>query len=84
MAAEMLQHLSHGTEAFGATVELVGAFQMTRLYTRFGKIIRMHELVNVFPMIEHGNILTVVNPLEENLENAQPAMAHDDGTRADN
>jgi hypothetical protein len=77
MAAEMLQHLSHGAEAIRATVEVVGTFQMACLYTRFGKIIRMHELVNILPIIEHGNILTLVNPLEENLEDAQPAVAED-------
>ena len=42
----------------------------------------MDKLVDVFAVVEHGDVLALVNPLEKNLEDSQPPVAHD-GTGTD-
>ncbi len=77
MTTEMLQHFSHGPEPVRAAVERAGPLPAARLKTGVRKVVRVHELIDVFPVVEHRNVPALVNPLEENLEDAQAAVTHD-------
>src|SRR6266540_1734101 len=79
----MFQHLSHRSKTVRATVEIVRALQSAGPNTGFRKVIRMHKLIDVFAVVEHRNILALVNPFEEDLEDSQSAVTYN-GTRPDN
>src|SRR5262245_55707837 len=77
MVAEMLQHLAHRPEPVRAAIEGVGALQGAGQNTGCGQVLRVDELVDVFAVIEYGDVLSLVNPLEEDLKNSKPAVTQD-------
>src|SRR6266571_2612893 len=78
----MFQGFTHRAVARRAAMVSRWAGPGRRQDARCGKIVRMHELINVVAAAEHGDVVAFANPLKENLENAQPPMTHD-GPRAD-
>ena len=76
MAAEMDQYLTHGPEPVRAAIESVAALSGARLNTGFGQIVRVDELVGVFAVTEHWDVFPLIDPLEEDLKNSQPAVPH--------
>src|SRR5262245_12992832 len=77
MTTQVLQHLAHSPVMIRAAIKGVSAFQSARLNAGFGEVIRVDELIGVFAVIEYGDVLSLVNPLEEDLKNSQPAVAQD-------
>jgi hypothetical protein len=60
-----------------AAIKGVSALQGACMNAGFGEVIRVDELIGVFAVIEYGDVLSLVNPLEEDLKNSQPAVAQD-------
>ena len=77
----MLEHLAHGAELFRPAVIRGRSRPPGRENAGLRQVVRVHKLVTVVPAPEHRDVITLANPLEEDLENAEPSVPHD-GARA--
>ena len=81
MATEVFEQLAHAFETVGAAIEQIGSSNGACLNAELREIISVDELINIFAAVEHGDILTFENPLEEDLKDSK-SPGPDDRTRA--
>jgi len=81
---DRLVHLAQRNHVVGADVEDIGTVIRQRLQAGCGEILSVDELVSVAAVADNPDLFSVIDELEENGEQAEPAAIDDGGTSEDN
>ena len=82
VGAQRLERLAHGAEALGADVVDGEPRPRRGADARVGQVVGVDELIEVVAVAEHRNAAALLDPVEEDLKDAEAAVA-DDRARPD-